>query len=209
MHQTILHRPLQRCYSSIPNQYPLLTHCSCWETKCKATVTESRSGHATWRRRRYKRKRLSSPVSQPSAKVIKFTPREDPEIIHDIDHHVQMVYKPPRWTLTTCRKMRGGNRLQQWLVDKMGKQFPFLAKEKLSHGLVHRLDVETSGPIIVSTNQPSWNAMRDIISSKSVYKEYRTLMHGALPDSMQEGTIKHRLSTSNANGPSFTLLPNS
>lgn len=49
--------------------------------------------------------------------------------------------------------------------------------------------------------------MSNIIGArKAVYKEYRALMHGALPDSMKEGSITHRLSTSSANGASFTSV---
>lgn len=114
-----------------------------------------------------------------------------------------VIYKPAFWTATTsttveeeliqARQSRTP-RLQGWLRTKLGHQYPFL-RENPRAGLVHRLDVQTSGPILVGTEEKAFLEMRDNLRKHMWYKEYLALMHGAVPPKRCCGTLEYKLFT--------------
>merc|ERR1712232_1492068 len=87
-------------------------------------------------------------------------------------------------------------RIQQWILDNFARRFPFVKKQPKESGLIHRIDVQTSGPLVVATNQVAFNSMRQQISQKDCFrKEYCALMHGKLPFHMRSGVMDYKLST--------------
>jgi len=52
----------------------------------------------------------------------------------------------------------------------------------LRSGVVHRLDVDTSGVLVFATDEPTWQRLRDAFSSHRVTKRYRALVRGAPPE---------------------------
>jgi len=50
----------------------------------------------------------------------------------------------------------------------------------LRSGVVHRLDVDTSGVLLFATNEPRWLELRDAFRRHRVAKTYRALVHGRL-----------------------------
>lgn len=49
-------------------------------------------------------------------------------------------------------------------------------------GIVHRLDVDTSGVLIVGKNQAAYEYLKKQFQSRGVYKEYIVLVHGQLSE---------------------------
>jgi 23S rRNA pseudouridine1911/1915/1917 synthase len=50
----------------------------------------------------------------------------------------------------------------------------------LRSGVVHRLDVNTSGVLLFATEEPRWQELREAFRSHRVEKTYRALVHGRL-----------------------------
>jgi len=48
----------------------------------------------------------------------------------------------------------------------------------LASGVVHRLDVDTSGALLVATEQPAWERLRSAFKEHRVEKVYRAIVHG-------------------------------
>ena len=53
---------------------------------------------------------------------------------------------------------------------------------ELRPGIVHRLDRETSGCLIVAKTEPALRALQAQFKARTVHKRYRAIVHGAPPD---------------------------
>jgi 23S rRNA pseudouridine1911/1915/1917 synthase len=53
----------------------------------------------------------------------------------------------------------------------------------LRSGVVHRLDVDTSGVLLVATRQDTWQSLREAFAAHRVEKVYRAIVRGRLRDS--------------------------
>lgn len=105
-----------------------------------------------------------------------------------------VVFKPPGWTATTTSN-RGDQRtkIQNWLLPEYGERHPYLLEDPVQAGIVHRLDIQTSGPMVVATREDSYNALCASLARQLWYKEYVTLIHGALPRTQSSGKLEYRL----------------
>lgn len=105
-----------------------------------------------------------------------------------------VVFKPPGWTATTTSN-RGNQRtkMQNWLLPEYGDAHPYLREDPVQAGIVHRLDIQTSGPMVVATREDTYNALCASLARQQWYKEYVTLIHGALPQSQSCGKLDYRL----------------
>lgn len=108
---------------------------------------------------------------------------------------VLVVYKPPHWTMTTTMEMPRKTSIQAWLGDSLGHYYPYLQEDPLQAGLVQRLDVETSGPVVVATRSETFRKMWQLRSAGHFYREYVALLHGALPARHSCGTLEYSLNT--------------
>jgi 23S rRNA pseudouridine1911/1915/1917 synthase len=54
----------------------------------------------------------------------------------------------------------------------------------LRSGVVHRLDVDTTGVLLVATTQPTWARLRAAFSSHRVEKTYRAIVAGRLEEEL-------------------------
>eukprot|EP00928_Gymnodinium_smaydae_P018880 TRINITY_DN17197_c0_g1_i2.p1 TRINITY_DN17197_c0_g1~~TRINITY_DN17197_c0_g1_i2.p1 ORF type:complete len:622 (+),score=81.68 TRINITY_DN17197_c0_g1_i2:181-2046(+) len=124
-------------------------------------------------------------------RVVICTPRPEapsqPRVVHE-DEEVIVLYKPPGWTCTTSSRS-GARRIQDFLTSTVGERLPFIA-EHSDAGMVHRLDRDTSGPLVVAKNRVSYDYLRRTVSTESGwYKEYITLVHGAMPVGQSYGEV--------------------
>jgi 23S rRNA pseudouridine1911/1915/1917 synthase len=66
----------------------------------------------------------------------------------------------------------------------------------LRSGVVHRLDVDTSGVLLLATREDVWQRLREAFREHQIEKSYRALVHGALEGegSLELGlvTARHR-----------------
>jgi len=85
--------------------------------------------------------------------------------------------------------------VQAWLGDSFGNFYPYLQQDPLQAGLVQRLDVETSGPVVVATRPDTFRKMWQLRSAGHFYREYVVLLHGKLPIKHCYGTLDYNLNT--------------
>jgi 23S rRNA pseudouridine1911/1915/1917 synthase len=97
------------------------------------------------------------------------------EIVHE-DQHLVVVDKPPG-LLTHGRNDPG----EDSIATRAVARFPNLPTVMGEHrpGIVHRLDRETSGLIIVARTLPAMERLREQFRERSIAKTYRVLVHGA------------------------------
>ncbi|MBU6352759.1 MAG: RluA family pseudouridine synthase [Actinomycetales bacterium] len=111
------------------------------------------------------------------------TPIADLEIVHD-DQDVVVINKPvgvavhpsPGWTGAT---VLGGLMAKGIRISTSG------AQER--QGIVQRLDVGTSGLMVIAKNENSYNKLKDQFRSRTVAKVYHALLQGHMDP--PEGTI--------------------
>ena len=60
---------------------------------------------------------------------------------------------------------------------------------ELRPGIVHRLDKDTSGCLVVAKTEPALRALQAQFKARSVEKRYRALVHGSPPDSGELDTL--------------------
>ena len=83
------------------------------------------------------------------------------------------------------------------LVDLLVKHVPGIEKigeDPERPGIVHRLDREVSGLMVVAKTQAAFDTLKQQFASHSVDKTYLALVHGELPQ--DEGDIKFRIARS-------------
>jgi len=129
--------------------------------------------------------------AEPAMSVVCEPLPDEPSVTLDHDG-VLVVYKPPHWTCTTSAVSKSP--IQSWLVRHYGDKYPFLMEKPprqlgLQAGLVHRLDVETSGPVVIGARRDTYEQLVAQLEGKRWYKEYNALMHGALPPHRASGKL--------------------
>ena len=78
----------------------------------------------------------------------------------------------------------GGNLKEPTLSDWLIARYPDIKKvgdDPTRPGLVHRLDKEVSGLMVVAKTQAAYNNLKDQFKDRSVNKEYTALCYGQLP----------------------------
>lgn len=153
----------------------------------------------------------SSPRTSPRIRQLKTHPRckdifsfpdEFPKVTLE-KNGVLVVYKPAFWTMTTCqdseRIISRYSALQDWIRKEMGDRYNFLYTNDRA-GLIHRLDVQTSGPIICGATLKAFKELRQCLHVHKFYKEYIALMHGALPVRQCCGEMDYPLMTQRERG---------
>lgn len=92
------------------------------------------------------------------------------------------------------------------LVDLLKKYYPFISEvgdnKILRPGIVHRLDKETSGVLLVAKNQDYFNYFKELFQKKEIKKTYLALVFGRLkekrgiinqPISLKKNSIKRTI----------------
>ena len=108
---------------------------------------------------------------------------EEPKIIHE-DKYLLILEKPAGWIVNKAQTTKGQPVVQEWLE---GMDFPLATDETERSGIVHRLDKETSGVLIVAKDKETLSFLQKQFKERSVKKKYLALVHGELVPS--EGSI--------------------
>ena len=103
----------------------------------------------------------------------------EPKIIYQ-DQDLLVVDKPSGWIVNEAGTTTNQPVLQSWL-----KKFDYpLAKSRLERsGIVHRLDKETSGILLVAKTEEALKNLQTQFKSRKVKKTYTALVHGRLEPS--------------------------
>ncbi|CAJ1416981.1 unnamed protein product [Effrenium voratum] len=95
-----------------------------------------------------------------------------------------LVWKPPGWEVSVSdgedqEVYSSAPQIQDWLA-KAGN-CPIASDPDASHGLIHRLDRDTSGLLLWAPTYASYYALRLAFVTGKVQKEYLCLCHGWVP----------------------------
>lgn len=80
---------------------------------------------------------------------------------------------------------RGENK-QDCVVSRFRKLFP----DAIEQPSVHRLDMETSGLMVLARTKETHRALNRQFEEKQVYKEYEALLSDTIPDENKNGTLE-------------------
>lgn len=107
----------------------------------------------------------------------------EPKIIFE-DDCLFVIDKPAGWIVNEATTTKNQPVLQTWL-----RQFNYaLADDTESrHGIVHRLDKETSGVMIVAKDKDAFERLQAEFKNREVEKTYIALVHGKITP--EEGEI--------------------
>ena len=81
-----------------------------------------------------------------------------------------------------------GIKTAKTLTDLIAKHFPGSPLKGKRYGLLHRLDKETSGVLLVAKNQASFDHLKNLFKTRRIKKEYLALVHGKVTP--RRGIIK-------------------
>jgi 23S rRNA pseudouridine1911/1915/1917 synthase len=110
------------------------------------------------------------------------------------DKHFAVVNKPAGMMVHAGAGETEDARNSNTLVNALLFRFKALSATggDLRPGIVHRLDKDTSGLIVVAKNDAAHMALAELFSSRQISKTYIALLHGAVE--RQKGTITAALS---------------
>jgi 23S rRNA pseudouridine1911/1915/1917 synthase len=115
-----------------------------------------------------------------------------PKIIFENKDYI-VVDKPAGLAVHT-----GVGTSEKTLVDFLLEKFPEIKSvgddPEVRPGIVHRLDKETSGVMVVARNQKTFEFLKDLFKNREVEKKYLTVVHGKLK--MKEGKIEGEMGRS-------------
>ena len=101
----------------------------------------------------------------------------EPEILFE-DNSILVVNKPAGLIVNKADTSVGQPTLQEWIEKKIGvvsnESSEFLSRS----GIVHRLDKETSGVIVVAKDEETFLELQRQFKSREVEKTYEALVHG-------------------------------
>ncbi len=105
------------------------------------------------------------------------------EVVHD-DPDLLVIAKPPGMVVHPAAGHRQGT-----LVNAILARFPSLSVgDEGRPGIVHRLDRDTSGLLVVAKTQPALDRLREQFKNRQVKKTYLALVYGRPP--APEGVIE-------------------
>ena len=133
-------------------------------------------------------------TGEPHPAPLKATPQDIPLDVVFEDKHFAVVNKPAGMMVHAGAGESDDARNSNTLVNALLFRFKALSATggDLRPGIVHRLDKDTSGLIIVAKNDAAHGALAELFSSRQISKTYIALVHGAIE--RQKGTITAALS---------------
>lgn len=130
-----------------------------------------------------------------------------PKIIFE-DEAILVLDKPAGWITNSADTTTDQPVVQKWLADNF--QFPllrqgFAGQAIYRNGIVHRLDKETSGLLIVAKTKEAFEILQKEFKERQVKKSYIALVHGKFD--LSEGEIKAPVGRLPWNRRRFGVLP--
>ncbi|MFW6298075.1 MAG: RluA family pseudouridine synthase [Bacillota bacterium] len=123
-------------------------------------------------------------VSEPEAKPIDLTPKAvDYETVYE-DEAILVINKPsglvvhPSKTYTASTLMHG-------VLEKIDPPKTFEVPERA--GIVHRLDKDTSGLLVIAKSQPVLSTLQEALKKRTIKRTYRAIIDGVIDHN--KGTI--------------------
>jgi 23S rRNA pseudouridine1911/1915/1917 synthase len=128
-------------------------------------------------------------IGEPHPAPLKATPEDIPlDVVYE-DKDLAVVNKPAGMMVHAGSGQNEDARSRGTLVNALLHRFRALSSKggELRPGIVHRLDKETSGLIIVAKSDAAHSALAEMFSSRRVTKTYIALVQGSLE--RDKGTV--------------------
>ncbi|MFH1671547.1 MAG: RluA family pseudouridine synthase [Candidatus Portnoybacteria bacterium] len=109
------------------------------------------------------------------------------------DKDILVIEKPANLTVHPAKE-----RQENTLADQLVNLFPEIkgvGEDPLRPGIVHRLDKDTSGLMVIAKNNQVFNFLKEQFAQRKVVKRYLALVFGKVKD--KKGTITKSISLSN------------
>lgn len=100
-----------------------------------------------------------------------------PEIIFE-DDSLLVINKPAGWITNSANTTTTQPVVQDWISKNFN--FPIFNFPECRNGIVHRLDKETSGVLLVAKTKEVFEALQAQFKNREVQKKYLALVHGDL-----------------------------
>ena len=128
-------------------------------------------------------------TGKPHPAPLKATPEDIPLDVVFEDAYLAVVNKPAGMMVHAGAGQSDDARSRGTLVNALLHRFKALSSTggDLRPGIVHRLDKDTSGLIVVAKNDAAHAALGELFSSRKISKTYIALVHGSL--ARAKGTI--------------------
>ena len=110
-----------------------------------------------------------------------------PEIIFE-DGYLLVLDKPPGWIVNDAETVKNQPTVQSWLRKNFHREAGYSFSQLLRSGIVHRLDKETSGVLLVAKTLDSFENLQRQFKERRVKKTYIALVHGLVEE--KEGIIE-------------------
>lgn len=101
----------------------------------------------------------------------------EPKIIFE-DKYILVIDKPSGWITNSSSTAKEQPVVEKWLQENF--QFPIFNFRLARHGIVHRLDKETSGVLVVAKTKNAFDRLQIEFKERKVQKTYIALLHGKL-----------------------------
>lgn len=99
----------------------------------------------------------------------------EPKILFE-DESVLVIDKPAGWIVNEASTTGDTPVLQSWLAKNFG--FEISKSFEYRSGIVHRLDKETSGVLVIAKNPESFESLQKQFKDRQIKKTYLALVHG-------------------------------
>lgn len=101
------------------------------------------------------------------------------KIIHE-DSELLVIDKPSGWITNEADTTTTQPVLQTWLQKNL--KYQIANNKELRSGVVHRLDKETSGILLVAKNEKTFFYLQSLFKERTIKKSYVALLHGILKE---------------------------
>jgi 23S rRNA pseudouridine1911/1915/1917 synthase len=126
----------------------------------------------------------------------------EPRIIHQ-DNVLLVIDKPSGWIVNEASTTGQVPVVQEWL--KKNFDYGIAASKDLRSGIVHRLDKETSGVLLVAKTPDAFSYLQSLFKERKVKKSYKALVHGKVKPA--KGIINENVGRLPWNRERFGVLP--
>jgi 23S rRNA pseudouridine1911/1915/1917 synthase len=104
--------------------------------------------------------------------------KTSPKIIYE-DENILVIDKPSGLLTHPKNKDDQSESVVSWLL-KNRPEIKNIGEDKIRPGIVHRLDQETSGLLLIAKNQKSFEYLKKLFQERKIEKTYLALVHGIL-----------------------------
>lgn len=125
-----------------------------------------------------------------------------PKIIYE-DESLFVVEKPSGWITNEAGTTTTQPVLQTWIKENF--EYDLKNNRECRDGIVHRLDKETSGILLIAKNELVFNELQRQFKERLVHKKYTALVHGNVASN--EGIINETVGRLPWRRDRFGVLP--